>query len=570
MGAIDRLAAAVRVDGWENAILGLGGAKDPSVYTRFAGRAAPLSEDVLEALYVEEHFAAKIVEGEPRAALRPGWDLSVPGDPATAATWRDWYAAREAELGVAAELAQGWVWGRLFGGAVTWIGADDGRAPHEPLDESAIASVGWFHTFDRRDVVVVRYCDDEKSPRFREPEIYRIRPLVISGVGGGAVRQFGAGVDVHASRCLRWGGVETTDRRRQTLQGWDDSVLERCWDALRQLSEDYGAKSLLLGRISQAVYKIKGLFAMLAGKQLDVLRTRMGLLEQSRSRARAIVLDTEESFENHSQPLAGLPESINAGVLRLASAADMPVTILMGQSPAGMDATGESDLDVWDATVGASRALYLHPRHERIVRLMMLGKDAPTKGIEPKGWSILYRPLRTPKPKEAAEVGKLIAETDAINIDKGVYPAEAAAFRYGPTGTASVQLDEAELKERLERRRELAKLPPKDNAELGTLAPRTAAVLDVIARVAKREISRKSALAILVELHRHTHETAEALLGPDSFVPGGAGAPIADPAAAVDSAVKGPDAEPTSTPAPPGPPPEPQSGQGAGAPPAPK
>jgi len=539
---MERLGAAMRVDGWENVILGLGGSKDPSAYTTFGSR-AQLADQLMEALYIEDHFAAKIIEALPRDAMRPGWDLQVPGKPDDAAKLREAYAARELELGVAAEMAQGACWGRVFGGAVTWIGADDGQAPKQLLNEDGIRSIRFLHTFDRRDVHIWSYYQDPAHPKFRRPEIFRITPQLVAGHGGGGAAELGGGVLVHESRCVVWGGQSTTDQRRHQLSGWDDSIFERCWDALRQVGEDYGAKSLLLGRVSQAIYKLKGLYAMIAGNQEAVLKRRMGLLDASRSRARAIVLDTEEDFANVTQPIGGVSDLLEKSILRLAASANMPVTRLMGQSPAGMDATGESDLEIWSTEVDGWRALELKPKHDRVALLIMLAKDGPTSGKPPAGWGIVYRPIRVPTQKELAETNKLHAEADALNIDKGVYSAEVAAFRYGPKGIAGLVLDADELEERLERRRELAKNPPKDNAELGTVAPRTTAVLDVQERLYAGAIPRSAAVAILVELQRFTPEAAEELLGPEGFV-----APAW-----------------TSTP---GPEPDPQSGQGAGAPPS--
>lgn len=543
IGAVKAFADAVRADGWQNAILGLGGPKDPSAYTSFRARPR-LSDNVLEALYVEDHFAGTIVEALVHHALRPGWDLEVPGDPEHAAAIRLAYATREEELGVAAELAQGWCWGRVFGGAVTWIGADDGRPAHVELDEDSIASVRFLHTFDRRDVQVWSYYTDPQHPRFRRPRTYMIRPIVSLAAGNvGGLPQVAGGVEVHESRCVVWGGQTTTDRRRQELQGWDDSIIERCWEPLKQLSEDFAAKSLLLGRISQAVYRIKNLYQMIAGKQEEVLRRRLGLMEMSRSRARAIVLDTDESYEQHSQSLSGLPEAIQISALRLASAAEMPVSILMGQNQQGSGESGETDLKIWDSTVSSNRELVLRPRHERITRLILLSKDGPTSGEEPDDWRISYRPLREQTRAELAKIGKIEMETDALAIEKGIYSADHAALRHGPGG-GRPQLDEREIRERLERRRQLANQPPKDNAELGTIAPRTSAVLEVIQAVRSGAITRESGHAVLTAIHRHTPEDAEALLGPPDAPP------------------PPPDASPRT----PGPDPEPQYGQAAGAP----
>ena len=540
MNVIENIAAAVmRADGWENVVLGLGGSKDPSAYTTFTSRAA-LPDHVLEALYVEDHFAAKVVEALPRAAMRAGWDLVLPGEPAAAARARDLYAAREDELEVAANMAEGACWGRVFGGALTWIGAADGADPSAPLNETSIESIRFLHTFDRRDVHIESYYVDPRHPKFRRPETYRIRPRAAM-LGDLA----GAGAVVHETRCILWPGQPTTDSRRLELAGWDDSVIQRCWDALRQIGEDYGAKSLLLGRVSQAVYKIKKLYDMVAGKQEEMLRRRMSILDASRSRSRSILLDTEEDFLNVAQPMGGVEALLDRSILRLAAAADMPVTVLMGQSPASMESTGESDLEVWTQTVEAWQTHELRRRHERITRLILLAKDGPTGGDEPEQWRIAYRPVRTPKPKELAEVRKLTVDTFSVAIDKGLAVAEEIAVQaFSPSNPVlGITLDEDALKAKLKRRRELDNQPPKDNAELGTVGARATSAMEIVTQVATKQIPRESGKALLIELFRFTPEVAEQILGPETFVP----AP--------------PPADPT-----PGPAPGARSGGGAGAP----
>lgn len=541
--AMDTIVSVLRGDGWENAVLGIGGSKDPSAYTSVAPR-APLSDTKLDVLYIEDHFAATVVEKLPKTALRAGWEIVVPGDPAQSAKTRDLYRTREDELGVAQELSQGACWGRLYGGAVTWIGADDHRSPALPVDETAIRQVAFLHTFDRRDVQVWSYYQDPGHPKFRKPETFRIFPAAAAAIAksfGGL--QTAGGIVVHETRCVVWGGAPTTDQRRLELAGWDDSVLERCWEPLKQLAEDYAGKSLLLGRISQAIYKIKGLYAMIAGKKEEVLRTRMGLLDASRSRSRAILLDLEEEFVNVAQPMTGLSEALDKSILRLSAAADMPATVLMGQSPAGMDATGEGDLELWYASCDAWRQLELRHRHERITRLVLLAKDGPTGGTEPDGWEIAYRPLRVPKAKELAETRKIEADTFAVYVDKGLAaPEEIALHVFSPSsGKTDFALDESELRAKVARRRELANQPPKDNAELGTVGARASAALDVVAKVAAGEVSRETGLAVFRQFFRLTPEDAAEMLGPETFAP-----------------------KPTATP--PGPRPGPGEGSGAGAP----
>lgn len=512
------LVELVRGDGWENAILGIGGTKDPSAYTSVTARAR-MSDETLEALYIEDHFAATVVEKLPKTALRAGWEIMVPGDPATSAQTRDLYRTREDELGVSQELSQGACWGRLFGGALTWIGVDDGRDVSLPVDEAGIVSVRFVHTFDRRDVQVWSYYQDPDHPKFRRPATYRVFPAAAARISR-ALGPSAGGMVVHESRCVVWGGAPTTDRRRLELAGWDDSVLERCWDALRQIAEDYAGKSLVLGRISQAVYKVRDLYAMVAGKKEDVLRTRMTLLDASRSRSRAILIDGEkEDFVNVAQPATGIDTLLDKAVLRLSAAADMPATVLMGQSPAGLDATGEGDLELWYASCDAWRQLELRHRHEKITRLLLLAKDGPTSGTEPEKWEIRYRPLRVPKDKELAETREIEARTWATYIDKGLAaPEEIALHVFSPSsGKTDFALDEADLRAKVARRKELAGQPPKDNAELGTVGARASAAMEVVTKVASRQVSRETGLELLVQFFRLTPEDAEKMLGPANF-----------------------------------------------------
>jgi phage-related protein (TIGR01555 family) len=533
LSLIETIGTAIRADGWENAVLGLGGTKDPSAYTTYASRGR-LNDDLLEALYIEDHFAARIIEAVVRAGMRPGWDLAVEGNPAETSAIASAYRAREDELGVAEELAQGACWGRLFGGALTWIGVDDRRPSALELDESRIEAIRFLHTFDRRDVQVHRYYYDPTHPKFGRPESYTVRSQVrnVGGIGAEILAARGSidprGIVIHESRCIVWPGQATTDARRAELSGWDDSVLERCWDALKQVAEDFGAKSLILGRISQAVYKIKNLYGMIAGKQEGVLRTRMGMMDASRSRARAIVLDTNEEFVNVAQPVAGVDGMIEKSVLRLASAADMPVTVLMKQSPAGFDATGDGDLEQWAETCDTWRTQDLRPRHERITRMILLEKDGPTKGIEPDKWEIRYRALRVPKPEKIAELRKAQADTYAVWIDKGLTSAEALAVKvFSPgSGLSEITLDETDLKAALERRKLLANQPPKDNAELGTVGARDGALQSLQEAFYDGRIPEEAALARLELVFRFGPDDAKRLLArPTGWAPPAPAAP---------------------------------------------
>ena len=109
-----------------------------------------------------------------------------------------------------------------------------------------------------------------------------------------------------------------------------------------------------------------------------------------------------------------LPELIDRFNSRLASAADTPVTVLMGISPGGLNATGESDITLFDDRIEDEQTLEFQPAIEKVARLQMAAR-----GMAPEEWSIHFNPLHQKRDKEKAEERKLVAETDQIYFNMG-------------------------------------------------------------------------------------------------------------------------------------------------------
>lgn len=423
-----------RVDGWANQLTGLGTSRDKR--TGFLpSPGSKLTDGELAVLWEHDDLAARIVEALPDEALRQGFELRFEGEEGA--------AVQEAmrRLHVRQQLHDAWIWGRLYGGGAVLVAADDGRSPERPLDEERLRTIHGLHVLDRRDLIAHRWDADPTSPSFGEPETYLLQATATVGAaarepgrnGGLALSQ---GVEVHRSRLVLFGGALTSRRRRLELNGWDESVLQRVLDALRDTQSNWQGASALMTDASQAVYKIKNLVEMLKGGNKDALRTRMEMTEMSRSVLRAILLDAEmEDFERKSTSFAGLPDMIDRSWVRLAAAARMPVTILMGQAPAGLNATGESDHRAWENQVQAAQEHVLRGPAERLVRLMLLAQDGPTGGQEPEGWELVFPPLRQSSEKERAEVRKLRAQADALYLDRGVFLADEVALEVAETGS---------------------------------------------------------------------------------------------------------------------------------------
>ena len=91
-----------------------------------------------------------------------------------------------------------------------------------------------------------------------------------------------------------------------------------------------------------------------------------------------LLLGDGETWSRQSIDFAGLPEMVRTFLQVAAGAADIPVTRLLGQSPAGLSATGDSDTRNYYDMIAARQELDLRPQLERLDALLLrsAGVDA--------------------------------------------------------------------------------------------------------------------------------------------------------------------------------------------------
>jgi phage-related protein (TIGR01555 family) len=326
-----------------------------------------------------------------------------------------------------AAVAQAITWARVFGGAIIYVGADTGAGddPSRELKPESVRAIRFLTVFHRYEVRIAELDKDPASPTYGEPLYYE--PVIYDATG-----KLSYGSRIHASRVIHFDGTETTRRRKRQNQGWADSVFVKLYDRLRAYDAAWDSADILIQDFSQAVIKIKGLADMMATDGEDAVKERLELLDLSRSVLRAMVMDAEhEDFERKPTPLTGLPELLDRWMHRVSAAVGIPITLLFGQSPGGMNATGESDTRFFYDSIRTYQETVLRPSLERLLRLVMSAKEGPT-GAEPEGWSFEFNPLWQTSDKEKAEIRKLTADTDAVYLDRQVIsPEEIAQSRWG-------------------------------------------------------------------------------------------------------------------------------------------
>lgn len=424
-----------RSDGWVNYLTGLGVAERDKAEGAAFYPIGQIPDVVLTSLFREDYLCRLVVTKIVQECFRTPYrfthedkalDLS-----AFEKAWKGIVNARDYS-GPDLQLARAWIAARLYGGGALWVGADDGQRADMPLALDRVKRVTFYRPMDRRELFPSAEIDeDPASPGFGEPIWCDYVPRSRSGVQW----------RIHSSRLIILPGRELPQSDRSTQSYWDDSVLGDLYETIRAYGTAWQNIGHLLQDMAQGILTIKGLISMITAKNKDLLVARMETLDTTRSNVRALVLDKDnEDFRREVTSLAGLSDVILRLNERVASAAEMPLTVLFGVSPAGLNATGESDLRLHYDRVTIGRETCLTPR-----LLRMAAPLAASMGIDWRGFAVAWDPPWGMTQKESAEYRKIVADTDAAYIAAEVFTPEAvaAARTKGPGGSWSDGAPEA-------------------------------------------------------------------------------------------------------------------------------
>ena len=411
-----------RYDDWQNILTGIGMAgRDKRMGTSFS--AVSLSRQEVEEIWRGDDMGARVVEIIPKEMLRQGYcvDIKDNKDAANALVKK----AEAIDLDSTIKTALNYE--RSYGGGGIVLGVDDGQKDlSKPLQKDRIKSVKWVNAMAAHELFPMMYYDDPREGKYGQPKIYRMQPEL--GTGGTDTSD----LYIHESRIIKFQGIVVSKTQLRNNNGWGDSVLNRCNRVLSDFHQSWGSAAILLQDFSQAVLKVEGLAELIAGDQDDVVVKRATLLDMQRSVARMIMIDSTEDFERKMTPMTGLAEMLQQFSLRLAAAAELPVSLLMGQAPAGLNATGASDIRFFYDKTKSDQNTKLKGPLSFVYELMMLAKDGPTRGRLPDVWSINFNPLWQLTDLEQAEVRLKTSQADQIDITVHVLtPQEVTNSRYG-------------------------------------------------------------------------------------------------------------------------------------------
>ena len=353
--------------------------------------------------------------------------------------------------GVLDSLCDAIKWSRLYGGAIAVI-LVDGQDVSKPLTDVPIGTFRGLCVLDRWQLdSVTNDLVTELGPDFGKPEYYRI-------ISENAEVKFTSD-RIHHSRVLRMDGRKLPYYLRQSYQGWGASILEPAWNQIRGFDLGTQSATQLLSKTYLRYYKVEGLREILTNdyaakgflKQMDYVR-------EFQSSEGMTLGDKEDDFQTFSYSFTGIPEVLLQLGQQVSGAFGIPLVRLFGQSPAGLNSTGESDLrNYYDSVKKLQRSML----RTNLRKLLDVIYQSVTGDRPPAEFDFNFAPLWQMTQSERALVTQQTATTIADSYDRGLLSLDQALTELkklsGVVGVFSSITDEdiAEAKEM-----EQAQLPP--------------------------------------------------------------------------------------------------------------
>lgn len=309
-------------------------------------------------------------------------------------------------------------WGRLYGGCLGVL-LIDGQDPKTPLRVETVGKDQFkgLLTLDRW--MVEPSLGDlvtEYGPCLGLPRYYSVQS------NAPALR----GQTIHYSRvAFRLTGVELPYQQRLTENLWGISVLERLYDRMIAFDSASTGAAQLVFKSYLRTLKIEGMRDIVAagGQMLNGLMQYTEVMRRYQGIEGITLLDTKDEFEvQASGSFSGLDDVLIQLGQQLSGALQIPLVRLFGQSPAGLNSTGESDIRTYYDHITQQQNKTLKTGTAVVYKLV-----AQSKGITlPDNFAIDFRSLWKLDEVQKADIAGRITTAVTAASDGGLIGRQTA------------------------------------------------------------------------------------------------------------------------------------------------
>ena len=396
-----------RSDGYVNMLNKYGTGRDSSSHYVFQADAMTMDSALTEA-YEGNGLFTKIIDRPAEEALKRGFDLGIKDQDIM-----NYLSVKLDDLDWEQNAAQALKWTRLYGGALVVMVINDGRNIWDPVDWEHVRGIEELRVYERPLVnpdyhSIYRSVSNDNGracrAKFGTPQYYQVSSIY------GTFR-------VHESRCLVFrNGVLPENSLNTQYRFWGIPEYYRIKKNLQETHTAHGNGVKLLDRCVQAIYKMRNLSNLLLtdGGEEQVLK-RLNAIDMARGILNTMLIDADgEDYDFKQMSMSGVREIIDSTCTMLSAVTDIPQTILFGRSPAGMNSTGESDMESYYNMVERMQKMNLKANGRTLVNLIFREGIATGKLQNMPEYKLGFEKLWSLSEKEQADLDKLKADTEYV------------------------------------------------------------------------------------------------------------------------------------------------------------
>ncbi len=356
---------------------------------------------LLTSLYRDNWIVQNIIATIPNDMIRKWYEIrsGIPPE------YMEQMSRLERRTQIRKKLLLGMYWGRLYGGAAGILLIKGQNDLSQPLDLDTVmpGSFLGMQILDRWNGVYPEgeLVTDPGDPDFGLPAYYTIRD---DETGRMAAR-------VHHSRVIRFIGRELPWMEQVTELYWGESEIEAVYSEVVRRDNVAGNIAALTFRANINYMETEGLDQLLGTANTEMQRRFWNLMAAQsvmESNFGTRVINKGDAIHNTQYTFTGLPDVYDRVMMDVAGAARTPVTKLFGRSPAGLNATGESDMQNYYDYIDGLRETELRGIIERLLPVMAMS----AWGEIPDSLDIDFPPMWTPDAREIAEIAE--RKTNAV------------------------------------------------------------------------------------------------------------------------------------------------------------
>lgn len=201
-----------------------------------------------------------------------------------------------------------------------------------------------------------------------------------------------------------------------------DSVIQALFEAIKQSDGTMANAASLVFEAKVDVIKIPDFMQSLEDpKYKNQVLERIRLAAMAKGINGMLILDAQEEYDSKQASFGGLPDIMDRFLQQVSGAADIPATRLLGQSPSGLNSTGEADLRNYYDRIQAIQELDIGPAMNLLDECLIRS----ALGARPDEIHYVWQPLWQPTAVDRATIAKSTADTIKTLSDTKLWDADA-------------------------------------------------------------------------------------------------------------------------------------------------